>query len=55
MEGVTVCLIRTYCANELDLDAGVFQPLAILGTYCHGTLDRLAIHIERCLLPPVLV
>lgn len=44
-----------YCANELDFDARVLQSLAILGPHRHGALDRLAVHIQRSLLAPVLV
>ncbi|KAL8303673.1 hypothetical protein RB597_004906 [Gaeumannomyces tritici] len=42
-------------ADELHLDARVLQPLAVLGPHRHGALDRLAVHVERRLLAPVLV
>lgn len=34
-------------SNELHLDAGVLQSFSILGSDRHGTLDRLAIHVQR--------
>lgn len=47
--------VLTYCADELHLDAGVLEALAILGPYCDGALDRLAVHIQGRLLPPIFV
>lgn len=46
---------RTYRADELDLDAGVLQSLAVLWPDCDGALDRLAVHVQRGLLAAVLV
>lgn len=46
---------RTDQANKLDLDACVFKSPAIFGTDSDCTLHRFAIHVEWCLLPPVLV
>ena len=46
---------RTYRADELDLDARVFQSLAILWPHCDCTLDRFTIHVQRGLLAAVLV
>ena len=33
-------------ADELNLDSGVLQPLAILGSDCHCALDRFTIHVH---------
>lgn len=44
-----------YGADELHLDSGVLKPLAVLGPNRDGALDRLAVHVKRRLLPPVLV
>lgn len=46
---------RTNGADELHLDARVLEPLAVLWPYRYRALDRLSVHIQRCLLAPVLV
>ncbi|TLD22838.1 hypothetical protein PspLS_07353 [Pyricularia sp. CBS 133598] len=44
-----------YGADELHFDPRVLEPLAVLGPNRDRALDGLAVHIERRLLPPVLV
>ena len=46
---------RTYCANELDFDACVLEPLAIFWSNRHGALHALAIGVQWGLLNSVLV
>jgi hypothetical protein len=48
-------LAPTNGTDELHLDARVFQPLAILGSYRDLALDRFAIQIQRHLFFAVLV
>lgn len=48
-------MCHTYCADELDLDAGMFEAFAVLRADGDGALDGLAIHVEGRLLAPVLV
>lgn len=45
----------TYCANELHLNSGVLEALAILWPHGDGALDRFPVHVQGCLLAPVLV
>ena len=46
---------HTYRADELHLDAGMLQPLAILGSHGDGALDRLAVPVQGRLFATVLV
>ena len=39
--------LDTYAANQVDLDAGVFQFLAVLGSDDDGSLDGLTVLVER--------
>jgi hypothetical protein len=45
----------TNCADELNLDPCVLQPLAILRPHRHSSLDRLPVLVERAFLSSVLV
>jgi hypothetical protein len=46
--------VDTYAANQVDLYAGVFQFLAILGSDDDAPLDRLAVFVERRFLASLL-
>ena len=40
-------------ADEFDLDAGVFEAFAVLGTHGDGALDGFAVGVEEDLFPLV--
>lgn len=46
---------RTNRANKLHLDPRMFESLAILRSDGHGTLDGLAVHVQRDPLAAALV
>lgn len=42
-------------ADELYLDSGVLQPLAILGSDCHSASDGFTVHVDWSLFPSILI
>lgn len=47
--------VLTDSADELNFDAGMLEPLAIFGSDGNSSFDRLSIHVQGSLFPPILI